>query len=165
MQILQPSRVEHRYVQRLVAPPDEVFPLLCPVRELEWAEGWDPLRVYSASGLVERDCAFVTSDDGVESTWVVTRHEPERHRLEMVKFTPGSLVTRLTITLEPDDDGCRAEVRYVFVATNEAGRAAVAERDETTWIEFMREWERSLKDHLTSGGEGSACRRYRRSNR
>ena len=32
MNVVQPFRVSRTYTQSLVAPPDVVFPLLCPVR-------------------------------------------------------------------------------------------------------------------------------------
>lgn len=36
MNLQKPIRVSHTYRQRLKAPPEQVFPLLCPVREKEW---------------------------------------------------------------------------------------------------------------------------------
>ena len=60
MNIRPPNRVTHTYTQRLVAPPAAVFPLLCPVREADWIDGWNPLLVLSHSGLAEPDCVFVT---------------------------------------------------------------------------------------------------------
>jgi len=32
--------VPRRYAQNIHAPPQAVFPLLCPVREGEWLDGW-----------------------------------------------------------------------------------------------------------------------------
>ncbi len=46
------------YVQRIDASPEAVFPLLCPVREGEWLEGWAETCevIWSASGLAEPGC-------------------------------------------------------------------------------------------------------------
>src|SRR2546427_13050450 len=33
-------RVTHEYTQTNDAPPEIVFPLLCPVREADWVPGW-----------------------------------------------------------------------------------------------------------------------------
>lgn len=60
MNIVQPTRVTRSYTQRLVAAPSVVFPLLCPVREADWIEGWDPISVVTGSGAAEPDCVFVT---------------------------------------------------------------------------------------------------------
>ena len=64
MQISQPRRVTRTYTQRLTAAPARVFPLLCPVREADWIEGWDPISVWSESGVAEPDCVFTTPSDG-----------------------------------------------------------------------------------------------------
>jgi hypothetical protein len=69
-----------------------VFPLLCPVREADWIDGWGPIAVWSKSGLVEPDCVFLTRSEPHESIWYVTCHEPERNHVEMLKITPGVTV-------------------------------------------------------------------------
>ena len=35
---------------QVAAPPEKIFPLLCPVREKEWIPGWHAETVYLASG-------------------------------------------------------------------------------------------------------------------
>ncbi len=35
-----PNRVKHSYTQSINGRPEQVFPLLCPVGELDWAPGW-----------------------------------------------------------------------------------------------------------------------------
>ena len=76
MEIFQPVRVKRTYVQTLNAPPDSVFPLLCPVRETEWVNGWVPRLVITSSGYIEPDCVFVIPDKPQESIWVVTQWKP-----------------------------------------------------------------------------------------
>jgi hypothetical protein len=43
--------MQKEFVFEVAAPPDRVFPLLCPVRERDWLEGWEADMVYSASGV------------------------------------------------------------------------------------------------------------------
>src|SRR5882672_10992531 len=62
MHIIKPNRASHTYRQRLCASPAKVFPLLCPVREAEWADGWLPELVISSSGVAECACVFITPD-------------------------------------------------------------------------------------------------------
>ena len=76
MQIINPVRVIRSYTQKLRGKPADVFPLLCPVREREWARGWDPLAVYSMSGFAENDCIFTTGEENPESFWVITDFDP-----------------------------------------------------------------------------------------
>ena len=42
MRIERPNRVSRSFIQSLCRPPGEVFSLLCPVREVEWVNGWHP---------------------------------------------------------------------------------------------------------------------------
>lgn len=150
MQIRQPVRVTHRYVQTLHAPPDAVFPLLCPVREVEWVHGWMPGLVVSASGVAERDCAFTTPDEeGREATWVITEHDATAGVVEMVKVTPGHLVTRLRITLSPADERCtHATVSYTYTALGPEGEARVRALTPEAYADFMRTWEREMNAYL-----------------
>ena len=60
MNIRAPNRVTHTYKQRLHGAMSKVFPLLCPVREAEWIDGWNPIVVLTQSGYAEQDCVFVT---------------------------------------------------------------------------------------------------------
>lgn len=52
------------YRQTIDAPPETVFPLLCPVREAEWLDGWEYEMIYSMSGLIEKGAAFSTANPG-----------------------------------------------------------------------------------------------------
>ncbi|HET7731794.1 MAG TPA: hypothetical protein VFK48_17360, partial [Usitatibacter sp.] len=61
MKVVAPNRVSRSYTQKLCGEPGQVFPLLCPVREADWIEGWDPGIVITASGVAERDCVFTTA--------------------------------------------------------------------------------------------------------
>ena len=79
-------RVSHEYTQTNEAPPDKVFPLLCPVREADWVPGWKYNLIYSESGVAEDGCVFSTPNDGgPDTTWMVTRYDPRR----TPSLTPG----------------------------------------------------------------------------
>jgi hypothetical protein len=71
-------RVTYDYTQQLVAPPDEVFPLICPVREADWLDGFEYDWVYSDSGLAEMNAIFTTPKHGQmpPSLWIITHHDP-----------------------------------------------------------------------------------------
>jgi len=82
MLISKPVRAVRSYTQQLVGPLQVVLPLMCPVREAEWANGWNPIRVWSASGFAEEDCVFTTPGEPA-AVWVVTRlgADGSAHRL------------------------------------------------------------------------------------
>jgi hypothetical protein len=148
MMVKAPVRATHTYVQHLVAPPGEVFPLLCPVREMDWVPGWEPGVVISASGVAERDCVFTTPDGEHEAIWTIVEHDPEAHAVEMLKVTPGYTVTRLRITLAPEPDGTAATITYSYTALSEEGERFVATRTPEAYEAFMREWEEQMNRYL-----------------
>jgi hypothetical protein len=73
------NRVVKEYVHEVHARPEKVFPLLCPVREYEWIEGWNCDMLYSESGVAEDNCVFRTHlPDRGEATWVVSKYDRAR---------------------------------------------------------------------------------------
>src|SRR5436190_23069018 len=95
MNICKPNRATHTHRLPLRASPEKVFPLFCPVRETEWADGWLPDLVVSSSGVAERDCVFTTSDKRGPVIWYITCYEPEKFQVEMLKIAPGVTACRL----------------------------------------------------------------------
>ncbi len=153
MEIRPPVRVTRSYRQRLAGTPAQVLPLLCPVREVDWAPGWQPGVVLTYSGLVEEDCVFTTPEpaagSGVEAIWTVLEHDPEAGIVEMVKVTPGFTVTRLRVELAPSPaGGSTADVTYSYTALGPAGEEFVAGRTVEAYAQFMRGWEAALNRYL-----------------
>lgn len=163
MHIVHPHRRRCEYVQQLDAPPEDVFPLLCPVREREWVAGWEPGLVVSESGIAETGCAFTTPDgtsssgEQREATWVVVAHEPSECRVAFVKVSPRFLVTRVWISVLPGERArtSRARVIYEYTALGPDGDAFVDAQTPERWTAFMREWERELNEHLRRSPPGA----------
>lgn len=151
MEIRKPTRVTRTYTQRLVAPPSRVLPLLCPVREADWIDGWDPIAVLSESGFAEPDCVFLTRAAPHDAVWYVTRHEPGAGFVEMIKVTPSVTACRLTIRLVPSSTGTDATVTYAHTSLGPEGDAFVAGFTEEHYLRFMRDWESRLNHFLTTG--------------
>ncbi len=151
MRIAEPVRVTRRYTQRLAGEPSAVFPLLCPVREADWIEDWDPTLVISRSGVAEPDCVFVTPATPIDAVWYITRHEPESGFVEMLKITPGVTACRLIIQVRPAAGGSEAEVCYSHTSLSPEGDAFVAAFTEAYYDDFMRTWEAQLNHYLAHG--------------
>lgn len=151
MQIQPPNRVQHSYVQRLEAAPEVVFPLLCPVREAEWLEGWDPRLVLTDSGFAEEGCVFVTQAEPDDAIWFITRHEAGTGCVEMVKITPQVTACRLRIELANAPHGCDATVTYSHTSLGPAGDEFVAAFNAAYYLDFMQAWERAMNHFLRTG--------------
>jgi len=62
-------------------PPEDVFPMLCPVREYEYLPRWDCDIVYLDSGLAEQGGVFTTHSHGEgdhKDVWVISRYDTNR---------------------------------------------------------------------------------------
>ncbi len=150
-----PNRVKHSYTQSINGTPEQVFPLLCPVSELDWAPGWSIDWVISTTGLVEQECMFQTPPAaGAKnaSIWIVTRHAPDDFQVEMYKVTPGLTVGKLAISLTASgDDVTQAYISYEFTSLGAEGDAFL-EGFTTEWYEnFMRGWEAAMNHYLKTG--------------
>lgn len=115
-----------RFAHDLRASADQVFPLLCPVREYEWIHDWRCELLHTSSGVVERGCVFATSyaPEG-RTLWVTSLHDPAARRVEFVRVSGEKLVTLMALRVEPREAGCRLHLAYELVALDAAGQAIV----------------------------------------
>jgi len=151
MEIKKPNRATRTYTQKLIAGPDRVFPLLCPVREADWIHDWDPTTVWSHSGVAEADCVFLMPGTPYPAIWFVTRLEPKRGFVEMLKIVPEITVCRLWIQLSETASGCDAVVTYSHTSLGPQGDTFVANFTEAFYERFTREWEARMNHYLETG--------------
>ena len=151
MRVSKPNRVTRTFTQHLVAKPSKVFPLLCPVREADWIDGWDPRLVISQSGVAEPDCVFLTGAGPSDAIWYITRHEPSNGLVEMIKITPGVTACKLTIQLRPCDRGSEATITYAHTSLGPEGDTFVASFTDEHYKQFMRVWEARINHYLSHG--------------
>jgi len=143
------SRQELHATQHLNAPPEKVFPLLCPVREGEWLADWACTVIHSRSGLAEQDCVFATDDpeSGHRDLWLISRHRPPSE-IDFIRFD-GRRVIRYTICLEADDQGGTiARWRQVVTATDGGSLDPDA---QDTFSAMVAVDERALNHFLETG--------------
>ena len=149
------SAVVLEYTQSILGAPDEVFPLLCPVREGDWLEGWsDHCRlVHSVSGVAERGCVFLTIHPGEPDTvWVVTRHVPAERVVEFCHVQAGVEAVTIEIVVNERPGGSSVVIRYTAVPLPGANLA----RFEARWASAafdadLRWWEDSMNHYLATG--------------
>jgi hypothetical protein len=143
-------RVSHEYRQTNVAPPERVFPLLCPVREADWVPGWQYHLIYSDSGVAEDGCVFTTPNEaGPDTVWMVTHYDPAGFEIAYAWVQPGMIATQLRISLAPAPGGKTvAHIRYFYTGLSPAGNA-VLERYTADWFrEKMQAWETAINYFL-----------------
>lgn len=110
----------------LDATPEEIFALLCPIREYDWIPHWRCELLYSRSGIAEAGCVFATDfgDQYGRETWVVSCYEPNR-RIAFVRT--GMLRSmRYKFDLFPRDNGTLLQARQEITGLSAEGNALVA---------------------------------------
>lgn len=154
MKTIQFAKTTRSYTQHIAAPADEVFPLLCPVREMEWLEDFGCEIIYSESGLAEQGCVFRTqAPDGPETIWMMVQHDREKGVVDFVRVTEGLVATRLNIELEPTNNRTtNVHITYTFIPTSEEGATLVrTAHSAEAFNENLQWWERSMNHYLETG--------------
>jgi hypothetical protein len=146
-------RAVHECVQTNLAPPEKVFPLLCPVREADWAPGWQYRLIHSQSGVAEHGCVFATpNEDGSETTWLCTNYDPAALRIAYVWIDPGLVACEIRIELEPGMGATtRARIAYAYTGLSDAGNEEVQRFTEDWFRDKMNGWERAINHYLCTG--------------
>lgn len=157
----QGKRVAHEYIQTNDAPPEKVFPLLCPVREADWVPGWQYRLLYSQSGVAEAGCVFTTpNDNGPETeitkskdtTWIVTKYDPAAFRIEFAWVQPEMVAAQIGIVLTAKSNRqTSARIRYTYTGLSEAGNREVEGYDQKWFEHKMQGWEAAINHYLRTG--------------
>ncbi len=131
---------------------EEVFPLLCPVREKDWLEGWNYKLIHSESGLIEKNCVFTTQNGDIETTWHVTQYDKLIHKIEFLRITPTENVVRINIHLEKINDyQTNVFIDYQYTALNEKQNEFINTELEHSFTSSMDWWEKAINHYLETG--------------
>jgi hypothetical protein len=138
---------------RVNGPLNRVFPLFGPVREREWAHGWDPRIVYSTTGLVEEHMVFQTKTEyaGQESekTWVVSLYDPVQAIIEYTVFTSARLYwIAIRCWEDPAKKATLADISYTFTALTAAGQALIEKAVQDMFAHDLKDWESAINQYL-----------------
>lgn len=152
------SRVTHSYVQRIHAPADQVFAVIEPVAEVEWAPGFEYRWVFARDGAnakagQEGDVFVTNHESGLGSrgtaVWVISRRDFKERRVQFVRFIAEYQVTQIDIHVEPDGNESKCEISYRFTALSEHGREHLRRMTKEQFDPEMREWEEQVNAYLS----------------
>ncbi len=151
--LFRPRRITRAYRQTINAKPETVFPLLCPVREAEWLDGWQYSMIYSESGLVEEGAVFSTPGEGEEDTvWIIVRHDSQRRIVEFARFTPNSRTCLLKVAVTPKDGHhSYVDISYTYTGLSPEGNEFIDNFTEDAFLEAVTFWENSMNYFLETG--------------
>ena len=148
MEITPRARLVVDLTLTFTGTPEEVFLLLCPVREYDWIPDWSCTMVHSPSGVAELGCIF-TRERG--ETWITTRYEPPV-RVEYTILLPGLSVRTLSFDLTAT--GPRTTSAAVHTTATALGQDGVGEVRGWTAEAQRRLWrlrEEQANHYLSTG--------------
>ena len=138
----QTERVRVKMVahQQVQSRPEDVFPLLCPIREYEWFPDWKLDIVYTESGATEM--GSITRIPGSISLlndselWITTRFEPP-NLLESISVSPHQVI-QFKSTLTEDEQG-HTDIRWdaIYTALDEEGDRRLRAFDQEGWKDIV----------------------------
>ena len=121
--------------QHIAAPPEQVFPLMCAVREYEWVDGWDTDIIYTESGISEAGAIFrIPAPHSVVGgdISVITDYEPP-HRFKAVAVGAHQ-VAIFEGHFSANNQG-HTDIRWdaCFTALDETGDRMLNDFDQAAW--------------------------------
>jgi hypothetical protein len=154
--------MEHKFIAKKVsksisqknnATAEKVFPLLCPVREADWIDGWQYKMIYSDSGLVEKGCVFSTPNpDGTDSVWYITEFDSKAWHIEFVRITAGEMVVKISINLSNNSDATtHTKITYEYTSLSEKSNHWLVHDLDKYFTEMMSYWEKAINYYLKTG--------------
>lgn len=132
---------------------EAAFPLFGPLREREWAHGWEPRVVSEEEGTLEH---MVFSTEGhspheTQYTWVVSQYRPDDYFLEYTVSTQER-VWFITIACSAiAEKRTRAEISYTYVALSELGARLNEMASAYIFRDELKDWEAAISYYLKTG--------------
>jgi hypothetical protein len=125
MKSFEAKRKKLVYTDILMATPEDIWPLCCPVGEEKWIFGWDNNTydlIYSESGVNEEGCIFKTNYGETPSLWTTVKHNKENYEMEFSVVIFDVAVNKYQITLSRNEDNTTTiKSEYTFTAISEKG--------------------------------------------
>lgn len=133
---------------------NRVFPLFGPIKEKEWAAGWEPQILYSTTEMEERLVFQTQSPHGPEPvfTWTISRYQPDQAFIEYTVFTSERLWW-ITIQCREGNGGgtTAAEITYTYTGLNEKGNAINEIALAAMYRRDLKDWEEAINHYLETG--------------
>jgi hypothetical protein len=147
-------RIQRSATIHLDAPIEKAFPLFGPVREKDWAFGWDPEVICPKGALVEKHMVFRTQGGLHGSpeayTWMIVNYEPSRGLIEYL-VSASERLWIITVACIAAGSGTGVNVTYSYTALsdeaarkNEVALAGIFASD-------LKDWQEALNYYLATG--------------
>jgi hypothetical protein len=147
-------RIVKTHKMELCADARTIFPLLCPVKELDWIEGWDKIcnMIYTESGIAEEGCIFETNKtpEG-KSIWICNNYDLEKTKIEYIKHIIDKIIIKWSMEVKDESHNKSSIfVNYVVTSLTDEGNTYAKDYMEVTFPALMRGMEEGMNRYVIS---------------
>jgi hypothetical protein len=152
----QPKRISRTATITVNAPLKEAFELFGPIREKDWADGWDPQPIDPTSEIVQERMVFTTQahfgQEAPEDVWIVSAYSVGDSFIEYTVFEQEQ-VHWIEVVCEETAGGekARAEITYTYLGLTDRGNSLSKEALELMFARDLRDWEEAVNHYLETG--------------
>ena len=147
------SRVKFTHTQEYTHSVQEVFPLLCPVREYEYLPAWDCDLVYLDTGFIEEGGVFTTEfpqDGDDKDVWVVSKYVLNK----IIQFVRINTLRAIIYNIEVCSNkpaGTKLSWEQIITGLTPEGNKYVEALREEDFVDRLHGMEKLLQHYLDSG--------------
>jgi hypothetical protein len=131
---------------------EKVFPLFGPIREKEWATGWEPEIIYSNHPEVEEHMIFTTPGklQGEQYIWVITQYRPFDFIIEYT-VSARDRIWFITVMCESQDKDTKVTVTYSYTGFTEQANQLNQNALKNMFAHNLKDWEEAINFYLETG--------------
>lgn len=147
------ERIERTASFLVKARIEKAFPLFGPIREKEWAAGWEPHVIYSLHPEVEEHMIFKTAGNNPkekEYVWVVAQYKPAEFSIEYQVSTPHR-IWFITFNCKSQQENTLVLVTYSYTALTALGNRLNQESLAKIFAHDLKDWEEAINFYLKTG--------------
>ena len=147
------ERIEKTASFLVKAPIEKTFPLFGPIREKEWAAGWEPQIIYSQHPEVEEHMIFKTAGnhpDEMEYVWVVSQYKPTEFFIEY-QVSTHQRIWFITVECKSEQENTWVSVTYSYTGLTDAGSRINKEALGKMFAHDLKDWEEAINHYLRTG--------------
>jgi len=145
--------ITHTKAFKMNVPIADIFQLFSPEGEKHWVPGWDYENVMGTTELSD-DYVFLTKthDHGTsDAIWIVKKYDPKLHFVQFYKIEPGEKIGVVTVKCtELEASKTMIRVTYKYLALSKGGEEFITVFNESTYEEFIDEWQKLLTNYFKS---------------
>ena len=147
--------IEKNWTMNLCSDAETVFPLLCPVKEVDWVDGWKDIcnTIYTESGFAEEGCIFETMmpNEG-RAIWICSKYDRENTEIEYIKHIMDKAVIKWFMAVRNQSEK-QSSIFVTFRATslNPESDRIIEELMESEFPIKMKGLEEGINHYLATG--------------